>query len=279
MAVLSKCGTSNPIRYHSKVRKDLDVGLAPEEADRGAGPRDNVQEGNPANAKEASSTESVPGSRVLWSIVFRKLRPITELSAKELLRTWWEVVLCHYELWKGGIHHRDISESNLVYYRNAQDVAVGVLNDFDLTSTTEGRQGNKRTGTMPFMAIELLDQEGPEDHITHQYRHDAESFVWILAWLTLHYANGTRLPRKHRPLKTWLSLQAVECGDKKAMFIMRQQHKIVPLPSQTENWRVVRRGLEVVGIHYLLFRHAPVVVTMEEVFEKWLYNLVKGILS
>jgi hypothetical protein len=34
------------------------------------------------------------GSRVFYIIVFRKLCPITELSGREFLRTWWHAVLC-----------------------------------------------------------------------------------------------------------------------------------------------------------------------------------------
>jgi hypothetical protein len=34
------------------------------------------------------------GSRALYIIVFRKLRPITELSGDEFLRAWWQAVLC-----------------------------------------------------------------------------------------------------------------------------------------------------------------------------------------
>jgi len=34
------------------------------------------------------------GSRVLYIIVFRKIRPITELSGDEFLRAWWHAVVC-----------------------------------------------------------------------------------------------------------------------------------------------------------------------------------------
>ena len=34
------------------------------------------------------------GSRVLYIIVYRKLRPITELSGDEFLRAWWHAVVC-----------------------------------------------------------------------------------------------------------------------------------------------------------------------------------------
>ena len=34
------------------------------------------------------------GNRVLYIIVFRKLRPITELSGDQFLRAWWHAVVC-----------------------------------------------------------------------------------------------------------------------------------------------------------------------------------------
>ncbi|KAH7918881.1 hypothetical protein BV22DRAFT_1134262 [Leucogyrophana mollusca] len=278
MAVFPRWGTSSPAWYHSTARKDLGVGPAPEETDRSAELRDSIRESNAANAKKASHKESVLGSYVLWITVFRKLRPIAQLPEKEFLRAWWGIALCHYDLWKGGIHHRDISESNLMYYHDTQGIAVGVLNDYDLSSTIEGCQGNERAGTLPFMAIGLLDKEGLEGHIIHQYRHDAESLVWVLTWVTLHYSGGTRLPRKDRPLEVWLSLQAAACGNEK-WNMTRRGHAIVPPPSQKMNWEVARRCLKVLAAHYLELDGEPVMKAVEEVFEKWLYNLVKDFLD
>ncbi|KAH7918214.1 hypothetical protein BV22DRAFT_1051880, partial [Leucogyrophana mollusca] len=59
------------------------------------------------------------GSRSLYILVFPKLSPITDLSGDEFFSAWWDCVLCHRELWEGGIHHRDISAGNLMYYRDA----------------------------------------------------------------------------------------------------------------------------------------------------------------
>ncbi|KAH7918885.1 hypothetical protein BV22DRAFT_1199795 [Leucogyrophana mollusca] len=220
------------------------------------------------------NTEGIEGGWTFRVLTFDELRPTTELS--------------HYELWKDGISHRDINESGLMYYRNAQGVAVGVLNDYDLASIIEGHQGNGRVGTMPFMAIELLDQEGPEGHITPKYHHVAESLIWVLAWVTLHYAHGTRLPRKDRPLEAWLSLRAYECGEKKTVFMVRRRQKIVPPPSQKQNWKVVLRSLKTLLAHYSQEEnededqdedqdehgHEPVALTVEQAFEKWLHHRV-----
>jgi len=89
----------------------------------------------------------------------------------------------HYRLWINGIHHGDISLNNLMYNVSPAGKAEGVLNDYDLASWDKFPTTNSdRTGTVPFMALDLLDG-GLERQIPRLYRHDAESFVWVLAYL------------------------------------------------------------------------------------------------
>ena len=62
---------------------------------------------------------------------------------------------------------------------------VGIVNDFDLaTRVDRSTTNNDRTGTIPFMAIDLLDG-GLDDRIPRLYRHDMESFIWVLAYITV----------------------------------------------------------------------------------------------
>ena len=85
-----------------------------------------------------------------------------------------------------GIRHGDISYNNLMY--DSPDDAgepVGIVNDYDLATWVDHSATNtNRTGTIPFMAIDLLDG-GLEDRIPRLYRHDLESFVWVLAYITI----------------------------------------------------------------------------------------------
>ena len=61
---------------------------------------------------------------------------------------------------------------------------VGVVNDFDLaTWVGHSTTNNDQTGTIPFMAIDLLNG-GLEEGIPRLYRHDLESFSWILAFVS-----------------------------------------------------------------------------------------------
>ncbi|KAF8119507.1 hypothetical protein EV363DRAFT_1145673, partial [Boletus edulis] len=126
------------------------------------------------------------GARVLYTIIFRKLRPITELSGRDFLHAWWETVKCHLALWKKQVYHRDISPSNLMY----QGKILGVLNDFDLASIQETATGTERTGTVPFMALALLREEALQGNVRHACQHDAESFIWVLIWISLRYDDG-----------------------------------------------------------------------------------------
>ena len=62
----------------------------------------------------------------------------------------------------------------------------GVLNDFDLSTIMNpgdrnpNRQGLERTGTLPFMAVELLQNEGFDGKVPRRYEHELESFSWVL---------------------------------------------------------------------------------------------------
>jgi hypothetical protein len=63
------------------------------------------------------------------------------------------------------VHHRDISVANLMYYRLDGQVR-GVLNDYDLSILPDKMRtlGTERTGTWPFMALEMLlklDEKSP----------------------------------------------------------------------------------------------------------------------
>ncbi|KAG1811680.1 hypothetical protein EV424DRAFT_1419697 [Suillus variegatus] len=146
-----------------------------------------------------------PGSRILTIITSRELIPITKLSGKEFLTAWWQIVKCtflplflfllfiinsllrHHALWKIGVHHRDVSPSNLTGYRT-QGQFTGVLNDYDLSLFQRDSPNSlERTGTVPFMALDLLIPKSMAGKVEHVYAHDAESFIWVLTWTCLRY--------------------------------------------------------------------------------------------
>ncbi|KAG1865701.1 hypothetical protein C8R48DRAFT_772696 [Suillus tomentosus] len=154
-----------------------------------------------------------PRSRILTIITSRELIPITKLFGKEFLTAWWQIVNCHHALWKIGVHHQDASPSNLTGYRTHSQF-TGVLNDYDLSLFQRDSPNSlERTGTVPFMALDLLIPESMAGKVEHVYAHDAESFIWVLTWTCLRYEGG-KLSR-NRPLEEWLKVDACTCAEKK----------------------------------------------------------------
>lgn len=110
-----------------------------------------------------------------------------------------------------GVLHRDLSENNLMFALkrvkkdNTREVD-GIVNDWDMACTLND-EGNfevstatHRTGTLPFMSPDLLVPTPPR----HYYRHDLESFVWILLNAMVRYdlPNGIRRPLP-KALRNW----------------------------------------------------------------------------
>ncbi|KAG2096083.1 uncharacterized protein F5147DRAFT_393285 [Suillus discolor] len=196
---------------------------------------------NPTSAiREALDvSEPTKGSRVLYILVFRKLFPITQLHGKEFFDVWRQCISCHLTLWKEGVYHRDVSPGNLMWYWK-DGKRIGVLNDYDLSSLADdpGPRGNERTGTVPFMALDLLTKDGQQGKVKHLYRHDLESFMWVFAWICLRYRQGVLLSRRLRPLDEWATLDAIACRKEKLDFL----HSLTPFaPSDIDKltWGVL----------------------------------------
>ena len=106
---------------------------------------------------------------------------------------------------KDGIKHRDISISNLMCRRLEDGKIQGVLNDWDVASTShtesDSEHTNMRTGTMPFMSIDLHEDPPP----VHIERFEYESLFYVLYWICLSYSDGKLLPEKerHSAFKRW----------------------------------------------------------------------------
>lgn len=93
--------------------------------------------------------------------------------------------------------HRDISENNIIVTDpEMADGFTGMLIDLDLAIVDSERMGGRHmTGTMEFMAIDVL--RGVE----HTYRHDLESFFYVLLWMCARRAweREFQCKRKDRP--------------------------------------------------------------------------------
>ncbi|KAG1768849.1 hypothetical protein EDD22DRAFT_843893 [Suillus occidentalis] len=209
------------------------------------------------------------GRRVLYIIVFKKLDPITDLSEDEFLSAWWQIILCHYALWEHQVHHRDVSPSNLMVYKTSDGRYIGVLNDFDLSSTRETPSGQERTGTVPFMALRLLHKDAIEGKVQHLYQHDAESFLWVFAWVCLRYEGG-RLLRKGRPLDEWLKVDVKTCRKEKLDFLIEDRHDMIPSQSHKKNWDIAQICLDSLASYYSLRPSLRPTLEDHVAFKTWL---------
>lgn len=138
-------------------------------------------------------------------------------SLKELLLALRDAIKAHRSLYiKGKILHRDISENNIIITDpKINNGYSGMLIDLDLAKELgSGPTGARhQTGTMEFMAIEVLLI------IDHTYRHDLESFFYVLIWQCAHngwerYGRSKEKPQKSR-LKKWYTGSYEEIADVK----------------------------------------------------------------
>ncbi|RMZ78041.1 hypothetical protein DV736_g6695, partial [Chaetothyriales sp. CBS 134916] len=108
------------------------------------------------------------------------------MSPAELVAALRDAIRAHQSLYlEGKILHRDISENNIIITDPKKaDGFHGMLIDLDLAKIVgAGPSGARhRTGTMQFMAIGVLKGE------IHTYRHDLESFFYVLVWLSVRRA-------------------------------------------------------------------------------------------
>jgi len=227
-------------------------------------------------------------SSVLYIIVFRRLMPITMLSGNAFLRAWWHAVLCknkfsgiifhlltvmtgHRILWRYGVHHRNISPGNLMVYRTESGEWNGVLINFDSASGQGGPadDNNEVTGTIPFMALDLLAGHSPDGK--HLYQHDAESFIWVLAWVCLQYEDGKPRSDDQRPVDCWLKEDAFGCVNTKISFLVFDTHDVQPSSLHQSNWEVAQSCLTTV--FQTMYGRGPnlkLKLEDEDVFQTWL---------
>ncbi|EDN09515.1 predicted protein [Histoplasma mississippiense (nom. inval.)] len=147
--------------------------------------------------------EELYDNRVLRCLVISPAgRPIYKYESHlELLKALRDAIKAHRSLYlDGNILHRDISENNIIITDpDKADGYSGMLIDLDLAKEVgSGRSGARhQTGTMEFMAIEVLL------NIDHTYRHDLESFFYVLIWQCAPHGWGKDNHPKDSKLRAW----------------------------------------------------------------------------
>ncbi|KAJ7592402.1 hypothetical protein C8J56DRAFT_477899 [Mycena floridula] len=164
--------------------------------------------------------------------VFDWLDPITSLKGEDFWVAFWNILRCHFLLWQRGMQHGDISVNNIRY----NPVTLkGVLNDFDLALFIPDQPSplprRRATGTIPFMALELLDESGWSGEKRHLYRHDLESFAWVLLWICVRFCDGRERPGG--PLNRFLANKPQDCYAEK---LSQQIVNLTPSPDYQSSW-------------------------------------------
>ncbi|KAG5636424.1 hypothetical protein H0H81_008134 [Sphagnurus paluster] len=138
----------------------------------------------------------------------------------------------HYHAYKKGrVLHRDLSENNLTFKEDdeLEGGVKGILNDSDMASKIDQQvkssTARHRTGTLPFIARDLLVDGNPPPH---HYRHDLESFFYILVWAALRYdfKSGARLPIPNG-IQEWQSTMERANNAKNTMITSAATFKLI----------------------------------------------------
>lgn len=145
-------------------------------------------------AKKAKSTSLMPlkddetfDDRILCRLIVSPPgRGIDQFeSIREYLEACRDAIKGHQSLYQAArILHHDVSKNNIIITDAKNDTdPKGMLVDLDLAKElNRGPSGARyRTGTMEFMAIEVL-----EGH-THTCRHDLESFFYVFLRIIIRH--------------------------------------------------------------------------------------------
>ena len=97
-----------------------------------------------------------------------------------------------------------------------ENMKSGILIDYDFSSSRRQPRmpGTDRTGTIPFMAVELLTDEYWNGSIERLYRHELEAFIWILPFVFLRYQNGKS--QRGTLVDQWMTSNYITCYEKSA---------------------------------------------------------------
>ena len=157
----------------------------------------------PSLTARANQNDATFDNRIFSCLVISPPgRPIDQFkSIKEFLEACRDVVKALRSLYQdGGIIHRDVSVNNIIITdAESEGEPKVMLIDLDLAKErdTPPSGARYRTGTMKFMAIEVLK------NTAHTYRHDLESFFYVFLWVIIRH--GSKMGREETPsmLEDW----------------------------------------------------------------------------
>jgi hypothetical protein len=86
--------------------------------------------------------------------------------------------------------------------------------DLAVDVAVKDASSKQRTGTEPFMAVDLLEPDPP----AHMYRHDLESMFYVIIWITSRFHDGKEITNP--PLQAWADEGGASLVKEKSYFIM-----------------------------------------------------------
>ncbi|KDQ56361.1 hypothetical protein JAAARDRAFT_158429 [Jaapia argillacea MUCL 33604] len=128
---------------------------------------------------------------------------VDSLGPAQLYTAVFHALLGHWNLFQGGLLHRNVSIGNVMIMPKEQSSTImdfdetkpltlcqGMFIDFDQTilwTCWKRKAALRRSGTLPFVSIRLLTQWVFKNHSTplhniHTAIDDLESFIWVLIW-------------------------------------------------------------------------------------------------
>ncbi|KAJ3741299.1 protein kinase [Lentinula detonsa] len=169
--------------------------------------------------------------RVMRVTILEKSHPLSELEdPRDFAQVFYDILQIHQWLYECvGIMHRDLSIGNIMF-RQQDGKIYGILNDFDLSSLVQdmsnGSKSNQRTGTRPFMSIDLLHPIWEGGHL---YRHDIESLFYIMLCLACRYERPNAPAPEPRAYAVWFSGTDQQVFANKTAFIINPSAKALPI--------------------------------------------------
>ncbi|KZP30548.1 hypothetical protein FIBSPDRAFT_1038204 [Athelia psychrophila] len=190
------------------------------------------------------------GSRRPRLPVFKELDGIETLNSDELLKAFADIVDCkhtncyslccnthvfkgHYALWtSGGIKHSDISPGILTWNPRAKS---GVLNGYDLSRMVPHSPNPERTGTIPFLSLDLLrnNLDFRQGSVEPTYKHDCDSLKWAFLYCVEKRSEVCTWPTAD--MKTSLSIRTLYLNSLRP-FQGSLKHATLSQHSQTVFW-------------------------------------------
>ncbi|KAH9915212.1 uncharacterized protein B0H18DRAFT_959408 [Fomitopsis serialis] len=221
-------------------------------------------------------------------------KPLADFRCtREVVLALRDAVEGHRRAYKSGIIHRDVSEGNVMISR-LRAAFAGFIQDFDFSfswrrflqkrgwdvnlatwekycvehghepprddeKTDPANDCKERTGTIFFMAVQVLEGE-----ITHEARHDLESFYWLLVFIVLRHTKHGHLSGEVAFGDLFCHDTIAQCASAKVAWLMNRRAPI-PVPGNEPLSTLLEDFRELLEANFLVKRGTIRRVTHEEV--------------